>query len=175
MNYQKDPAARLSYSINWLDWLGENASIVTSVWTVPDGLILSSQEITGGYICSVLIAGGEDKRDYEVTNKITTAAGLINVRSFRLQIRAHLSPDVASTSRAKQILDAIDALMIGKATKDQAEYQIGDRMLKRYALSELIALRTHYSRLYSMEQQAARLKSGAPFFKNILTRFDPTR
>lgn len=74
-------------------------------------------------------------------------------------------------STAKQILDAIDAMLKGKATLDQQEYQIGNRMLKRIPIPDLIALRTQYAQLYAREQRTEKLNQGAPFFKTILTRF----
>ncbi len=77
-------------------------------------------------------------------------------------------------SPVKKILDAIDALVLGKATLDQQEYTIGTRSLKRIPVAELLALRTQYAQLYAREQRAARLRAGGPFFKNIYTRFtDP--
>lgn len=74
-------------------------------------------------------------------------------------------------SQAKRILDAIDALIEGTASLNQKRYQINNRELERYDLSELIALRTHYANLVAREQQAERLKSGKGFFKTIHTRF----
>lgn len=74
-------------------------------------------------------------------------------------------------SQVKRILDAIDALIAGKATLDQQEYQIGDRQLRRIPIADLILLRKTYAQLYNQEQQAARLVKGGPFFKTVLTRF----
>jgi hypothetical protein len=86
---------------------------------------------------------------------------------------AFQAPDVVYDGRSpvKRILDAIDALVAGKASLDQQEYTIGNRSLRRIPITELIALRDKYARLYASQQQKARLREGAPFFKNILTRF----
>ena len=49
----------------------------------------------------------------------------------------------------KRILDAIDAIMAGKATTDQQEYMIGaagaQRMLKRIEPTQLLELRKYYA------------------------------
>ena len=82
------------------------------------------------------------------------------------------SVDVRST--AQQILDAIDAVMSGKATADQLEYtietQVGKRQLKRLPMTELIAARTYYANVVAREQQAERLRARGTFFKNLYVR-----
>ncbi|MDQ1610330.1 MAG: hypothetical protein QOG00_261 [Pyrinomonadaceae bacterium] len=75
-------------------------------------------------------------------------------------------------SDVKKILDAIDAMVAGKATLDQQEYAIGNRQLKRIPIPDLLSLRKTYARLYAGEQRAARLKEGSPFFKTIYARFN---
>ncbi len=56
---------------------------------------------------------------------------------------------------AKKILDAIDALVAGKASLDQQEYMIGaggaQRQLKRIPIPDLLQLRTHYARIVRAE------------------------
>lgn len=74
-------------------------------------------------------------------------------------------------SSIKKILDAIDAMIQGKATQDQQEYQIGDRMLRRYPIGELVELRKTYANLYTQEQQTAGQAKGRPLFKTVLTKF----
>jgi hypothetical protein len=56
----------------------------------------------------------------------------------------------------KKTIDAIDAMMGGKATADVQEYTIGIRQLKHISVTELISLREHYSKLYSAELRRAR-------------------
>lgn len=74
-------------------------------------------------------------------------------------------------SQVKIILDAIDALIAGKATLDQQEYTIGNRQLKRYPIPDLLELRTMYSGLYAQEIRAANRKKGKGIFKNSYIRF----
>lgn len=98
------------------------------------------------------------------------------VDSGQVTVKAALAGTNVETTfdgrtQAKKILDAIDAMIEGKASLDQQEYMIGNRSLKRIPIPDLIALRTRYAQIYAREQRAARLSQGAPFFKNILTRF----
>jgi hypothetical protein len=83
---------------------------------------------------------------------------------------------VDTRSQVKRILDAIDALLEGKATKDQQQYTIagggGYRMLMRIPVSELIHLRKEYARLYGAERRRERVKRGGSPFATIKVRFD---
>jgi hypothetical protein len=102
------------------------------------------------------------------------------VDSGQVEVKAGLAAIATSAtydgrSNAKKILDAIDAMIAAKATKDQQEYTIGNRMLKRIPIPDLIALRTRYAQIYAREQRGEKLKQGAPFFKNVYTRFTRPR
>lgn len=54
-------------------------------------------------------------------------------------------------SHAQIVLDAIEAVIERRATKDQEEYRIGDRMLKHTPLAELRAMREEYRREVAAE------------------------
>lgn len=86
---------------------------------------------------------------------------------------------VDERSTVKKILDAIDALVRGKATRDQQEYRIGTgdsmRMLQRIPPSELIQLRREYARLYAAERRAARVRRGGTLFSTVKVRFNRPR
>jgi hypothetical protein len=75
-------------------------------------------------------------------------------------------------SQAQKILDAIDALVAGKATLDQQSYQIGNRQLARIPIPDLIALRTRYAQVVARERRTRRLREGAPYLKTVYVRFD---
>lgn len=75
---------------------------------------------------------------------------------------------VDTRSRTKRILDAIDAMIEGKATLDQQEYTVdtgaGSRSLRRIPLPDLIQLRETYAQLYSRELRTkGRRRGGRPF------------
>lgn len=80
--------------------------------------------------------------------------------------------NVDGRTQIKRTLDAIDALIEGKASLDQLEYTIGDRQLRRYSMTELIVLREKYAQLYARELRAARIKRGGTFLKNYHIRFN---
>lgn len=96
------------------------------------------------------------------------------IDSGEVLVKADLSGDVGEydgRSEAKKTLDAIDAMLASKATRDQQEYQIGSRMLRRIPVDQLISLRRYYAGLYAKERRRA----GGFFLQNIETRFDEPR
>lgn len=76
-----------------------------------------------------------------------------------------------SRSPVKRILDALDALVEGKASRDQLEYTIGDRQLKRYSMTEVMTLREHYAKLYAQELRRENAKKGGSLVKTHRVRF----
>ena len=137
------------------------------------------------------VAAAADGDDFLVTITAaanTLAAGVWDYQAFltkgsekylaasgKVTVKASLTGNEATTfdgrSQAKKILEALDAMIEGTASVNQKRYQINNRELERYSLTELIALRTHYANLVAREQQAERLKDGKGFLKNIHTRF----
>lgn len=70
----------------------------------------------------------------------------------------------------KKVLDAIEALLEGKATKDQARYIIGSRRLDRYTFEELLVFRDRYKAEWKSWLKAEKLKQGMGG-GNVLVRF----
>lgn len=102
--FTKDPNATLDYTIVWasapifvneveyvrndggmLDtgWL-QGDTIDESTWIADEGIEIESYSHTETY-ASVWLSGGVAKKKYTVTNRITTALGRIDDRSFIIQ------------------------------------------------------------------------------------------
>lgn len=84
-NYFKDPGSKLDYSIDWSDWLQED-TLLTAVWTIPDGLTKESEEHTSTFAL-VWISGGTAGANYTCTCVITTAGGRTDERSIIISVR----------------------------------------------------------------------------------------
>ncbi|HIJ48269.1 MAG TPA: hypothetical protein HPP72_09705 [Gammaproteobacteria bacterium] len=74
-------------------------------------------------------------------------------------------------SQNKIALDAINAVMSGRASKDQESYSIDGRSLSRTPISDLILLQKHYKNAVAREQNAERIRKGLPSNRVIFTRF----
>ena len=77
-------------------------------------------------------------------------------------------------SHARIALDNIEAVLQGRATKDQEEYTIstgsGQRSLKRTPLDELKAFRTYYRAEVRAEEDAERVANGLPARNKLQAR-----
>ncbi len=99
------------------------------------------------------------------SDRVTTGSGSI-------EVAADLQPgSVDLRTTAKQILDAIDAVLKGKASQDQLTYSLNGRSLTRMTWADLIAARSHFKREVDREEAAARVAAGQPSGKTLRVRF----
>ena len=84
MIFTKDPNAVLDYSIDWTRWLAGD-QIATSEWIIPSGLTKMADSKTSTS-ATVWLSGGSVGQSYTVTNRITTAAGRTEDRSFTIRV-----------------------------------------------------------------------------------------
>ena len=75
-------------------------------------------------------------------------------------------------SHARKVLESINAVLEGRATKDQEEYTIGSRSLKRTPIADLLVLRDRYVAAVANEDAAAAVASGLPNPRNVGLRFN---
>jgi hypothetical protein len=78
--FYKDPNANLDYQIDWSSWLGSD-TISSSAWTVQSGLTKGSDSKTDT-TTTVWLSGGTAGQTYRVTNRVVTAGGRTDDRSF---------------------------------------------------------------------------------------------
>ena len=74
-------------------------------------------------------------------------------------------------SDVKQILDAIEATLLGRATRDQLSYSIAGRTLEKIPIPDLIQLRDKLKAEYESELAAERIDKGLASGKKIKVRF----
>ena len=89
----KDPGAKLNYTIDWTDWMPTSATISTSTWALQTitgdaAPLVNHATAIDTYKTSVTISGGTAGKIYKVTNTITLNSGLIDKRYFRLNVKA---------------------------------------------------------------------------------------
>ena len=74
-------------------------------------------------------------------------------------------------SLAKKIVDACDALVLGRMGTDQQSYQIASRRLDRLPLNEVREIRRYYAGIYDQEVRKARVAAGKSLWPAIRTTF----
>lgn len=85
--YVKDPDASLDYGFDWSDWLDTGETILSSLWTVDDGLT-GSGESNDDTSTTIWLTGGTDGEDYKAVNHIVTSAGREDDRTITIKVRS---------------------------------------------------------------------------------------
>ena len=101
--------------------------------------------------------------EYLLQGRVENAGGekyVVYERS--LSVRPNIEAatnDFDPRSVAKRIVDAIDALAEGKASRDQQSYKIADRELVRMTPKELTDWRTYYWNIYVRETRRGKMRN----------------
>jgi hypothetical protein len=88
----KDPGARLIYSMDWSEWLPTGDTLATASYSISTisgdtaAIVKHSQGVESGTVSYVELSGGTAKEIYTVTATITTADGNTDKRRFRLKV-----------------------------------------------------------------------------------------
>jgi len=152
-------------------WKRQFSDYPPATWTLNYYLIKSDDKIT-----ITATASGTDHLVSEA--KATTAAfsaGLYLWEAYvddgtsrylvdngRLEIKADYAAATATDTRthARTVLEAIEAVIESRATKDQQAYSIGGRSLSRTPVEELIRLRSFYRAEVLREEKAEDIRNG---------------
>jgi hypothetical protein len=100
--------------------------------------------------------------EYSWAAYVTKAADRYTVDSGSITIQPDPGVVAASDTRshARRVLAAIEAVIEGRATRDQEEYTIGNRSLKRTPIRDLLTLRDRYKSEVNAEDAGRRLLAG---------------
>jgi hypothetical protein len=129
------------------DYIVEVAAATTAVYTA------------GIYHWQAYIVRSSD------SERITVDSGTFEVKANR---------DAAATDprgHVKKVLDAIEAIIEKRASKDQESYSIQGRSLGRTPIADLILLRDRYRAEYVREQRAERIRNGLGHSGVVKVRF----
>lgn len=92
---------------------------------------------------------GETERHTVATGSLTVLPDLLAATSY--DARSH----------ARKVLDAIEAVLEKRASRDQEEITINGNAIKKSPIADLLRLRSTYQALVASEEAAERLSSGA--------------
>lgn len=84
--FDKDPNARLDFSVRWTSWLPSGDSLATGTWLVEAGLVNEQEDLTSTD-CTVWLASGTSGILYEVTNRILTIGGRRNDQTIFVECK----------------------------------------------------------------------------------------
>jgi hypothetical protein len=138
---------------------------------------------------SITIAATADGADHVVSvPAATTASWTAGRYHWRAYVTAgtdrhevergtiEIEPDFAAAgaadrrSHAEKVLDAIEAVIEGRASKDQESYTIAGRSLARTPIGDLLTLATRYRGMVEAERAAERLRRGIGGRRRVAVR-----
>jgi hypothetical protein len=76
-----------------------------------------------------------------------------------------------SRSHVKATLDAIEAMLLKRASNDQAQMMVSGQAINLMSIDKLLMWRDKYKQAYADEQAAERVSNGLGSGKNIFVRF----
>lgn len=149
--------SELRAGVTW-QWTRELPDYPASSWTLK--YWFKKTGATGANFSIIATASGDT---HSVTSTAATTAALtagdytwaalvtsgseaheVDHGTFKLLPRYDAAANLDDREHARIVLDAIEAVIEGRATKDQQEYSIGSRMLKLTPIKDLLELRDRY-------------------------------
>lgn len=140
-------------------------------WTLSYNLVATSNfysfqaSLGSGYAFSASIAAATTSSwaagVYRWISFVSKGSGVTLERHQREQGTLEILPNWAAQtsgydqrSHVKKTLDALEAMLLGKASRDQMSYSIGGRALSRMGPGEILSWRDRYRAEYEAELQA---------------------
>ena len=123
-----------------------------------------------GAAASVLYVSGIYSWQASVTKndeRYTVAGGVIEVQSNF----AGAADGFDDRSHVKKVLDALEAMLLGKASRDQMSVSVNGRSVSSMSVPDLLMWRDKYKAEYAREIAAKDIANGVGGQKKILVRF----
>jgi len=110
---------------------------------------------------------------YSWIARVSKAGEVFTVDSGHCEVLKNIAAATTYDHRThvKKVLDAIEAVIENRASKDQMSYQISGRTLERTPIADLLVLRDRYKADYLRELKAEKIANGFRPGGKILTRF----
>jgi hypothetical protein len=124
---------------------------------ISDSAANTSSWVPGNYFYSLRVTDGTDTHEIE--------SGSLEVRPDLAQADASFD----GRAHAEKVLQSIEAVIEGRATRDQDSYRINNRELRRTPISQLLKLRDLYR--HEVAQLKARRRGKDTLGRTILVRF----
>lgn len=110
---------------------------------------------------------------YQWTARVTKDGEVYQVGTGHCEVLKNLAVLTATEVRThvKKVLDAIEAIIENRASKDQMGYTIEGRTLERTPIPDLLTLRAKYKAEYERELTAEKISRGEATGRRVLVRF----
>jgi hypothetical protein len=129
----------------------------------------SSHEISA----TAAVTGTWAAGSYWFSLRATDGVDVVEIEDGTVEIKPDLaaqSADYDGRGHVEKVLAAIEAVIEGRASKDQERYRINNRELQRTPISDLITLRDTY-RAEARKLRATASRGNSLLGRRVLTRF----
>ena len=155
------PTWTLTYQLKREGASGGNASIVASASGTYHAVSVA-KATTAGY--------AKGTWQWQAYADNGTERYLVDSGAFVILADFAIAGDLDNRSHVKKVLDAIEAVIEGRATTDQQSYTIAGRSLTRIPIADLLVFRDKYAAEYKREQLALAIADGRAGKNRILVR-----
>ena len=156
---------QVKYSFRLLSSAATEIAITATENSDPDEYIVE----VGSSTTAAYTAGDYTYQEYVVrssdSERIVYSTGII-------KLEPNLDADTSDPrSSARKILDAVNAVLENRASKDQENMSIAGRSLSRMTPAEIRDWQQHYQYIVSKETKKMRIKKGQPTGSEIKVKF----
>ena len=162
----------------WLRTLGDYPA--SSGWVLTYTLVSAANR----YTFSGTASGDDHLITVAATTTATWVAGtytrraqaaksgeVYTVGTGSLHVKASFAAATDGRSHARRTLEAIEAVIEGRATSEVSQYVIGGRQLRYIEVDQLLVLRDRYRGEVAREDAAQRAAAGLPDTRRVFVRF----
>lgn len=139
----------------------------TSKITIPTVAAGDDHLVSVAPAASILWAAGT----YNWQGSVSNGTSRYTVRSGRLTILADLATSTPAKTTARQLLEAVEAALLGTGTLTQRMMEINGKRLERHNPAELLTMRSKLMQEVAAEDQAARVAAGLDSGNTLRVRF----
>lgn len=167
-------------TVRWVkkltDYLPADGWVLSYVFTSQAGVfsVVASDNGDGSHLASVTAADSAAyvPEAYRWQASVTKAAERHTVAWGATEVLPDYAtyPPADVRTPAKQLLDAVEATLKGRATTDQASYSVGGVSIARLSMAELLQARSRLQGEVVREERVERIRKGLGHTGNILVR-----
>jgi hypothetical protein len=126
-----------------------------------DHLVTATATITAGWPAG----------DYALLGRVALGSEVYTVFEGRVTLAPDLAEAADTRSQARRALDAVDAMLEGRAASSVRSYEIQGRRLEHFPMADLLKLRDRLRVDVMHEDNAARVRAGLQPRGRVMVRF----
>ncbi len=147
-----------------LEASGTTTFAITATASGTDYKVEVGSSVTATY------TAGRYRWDAYITRTVDSER--IQIDSGTFDVKANkVSSTADPRTHVKIVLDAIESVIEGRASKDQESLSVEGMTLNRTPIEDLLTLYSKYKGMYVREQRAERMRNGKKHSGRIYTRF----